>query len=233
MDGPAAEHEALLYMEFESHPHIIRTYGLVKNDRQTLMLLQERALHGDLQTLLQSGNFQPSAPVLVEIFVQIVDAMIHITKKNIVHGDLRCANVLVFEMDPSEPRRNVVKLTNFSLARRKDQSFVEYRLPDSQVQYSAPEIFQSEDGSNYSELSDVYSMGILMCEGCSKGEVPYGRGTSDHDIRQKKLRSQNLAKPKECHSQIWSVIEFCCPNEPSLRLTFEELKIQLGKVNIK
>jgi hypothetical protein len=53
LDGPAAEHEALLYMKFQSHPHIIHTYGLVKNDRQSLMLLQERALHGDLQTLLQ------------------------------------------------------------------------------------------------------------------------------------------------------------------------------------
>jgi serine/threonine protein kinase len=159
--------------------------------------------------------------------------MIFITKQGIVHGDLRCANILVFEMDPSEPKRNAVKLTNFSLARRKNQLVAEYRLPDSQVRYSAPEILQSEDGSNYSELSDVYSMGMLMYEGCSRGEVPYGRGTSDNDIRKQKLRSQDLAKPRECHNKIWNIIEDCCCNEPSLRWTFEHLKIQLNEVDIK
>jgi len=101
------------------------------------------------------------------------------------------------------------------------------------VRYCAPEILRSEDESNYSELSDVYSMGVLMWEGCSKGEVPYGRRTSDHDVRQQRLNNQNLSRPKECHSQIWTLIEICWCNELSCRFTFEELKAQLGKVNLE
>jgi len=101
IDGPAADREALFYITLNSHPHIIHTFGLVKNDSQSIMLLQERALHGNLQTLLQTGNFQPSQKVLLAIFLQIVDAMIYVSNQGIVHGDLRCANILVFQMDAS------------------------------------------------------------------------------------------------------------------------------------
>ncbi len=35
----------------------------------------------------------------------------------IVHGDLACRNVLIFRFDPIEPKRNLVKLTDFGLSR--------------------------------------------------------------------------------------------------------------------
>jgi serine/threonine protein kinase len=108
LDQEAGEREVLLYIELSAHPHLIHTFGLVKNDRQSIMLLQERALHGNLQSLLQNGIFQPSPKVLVEIFLQIVDVMIYITNQNITYGNLRCANVLVFQMNPSEPTKNMV-----------------------------------------------------------------------------------------------------------------------------
>jgi serine/threonine protein kinase len=233
IDGPTAEDEARLNIKFNSHPHILHTYGLVKNDLQSIMLLQEQAPYGNLQALLQSENFEPSPNVLVAIFLQIVDAMIYISRQNIAHGDLRCANILVFQMDSSEPTECLVKLTNFSLARTKNQPLANNRLPDSYVRYCAPEILRNEDGSAYTELSDVYSMGALMYEACSKGEAPYGRRTSDRDVRQQRLNNTELEQPKECHNQIWSVIEDCCRNERSRRLTFEELNIRLSKIDIK
>jgi serine/threonine protein kinase len=101
------------------------------------------------------------------------------------------------------------------------------------MRYCAPEILRNEDGAIYTELSDVYSMGVLMCEACSKGEVPYGRRTSDRDVRQQRLNNMKLPRPHECDNQIWSVIEGCCYNEPNLRWNFEQLEIQLGKIDIK
>jgi len=35
----------------------------------------------------------------------------------IVHGDLACRNVLIFRFDPIEPKKNLVKLTDFGLSR--------------------------------------------------------------------------------------------------------------------
>ena len=39
----AAEREASFYIQLSIHPHIIQTFGLVQNDRQSIILLQERA----------------------------------------------------------------------------------------------------------------------------------------------------------------------------------------------
>ena len=232
MNGPNAEHEALFHIELQHH-HIIRTFGLVKNDRPLIMLLQERASHDDLQTLLQKIDFQPSAAVLKAIFLQIIDAMIYLTKQGIVHSDLRCDNILVFEMNPSEPQRNLVKLTGFSLARRKNSDDIEYKLADTLVRFSAPEILENPDGANYSELSDVYSMGVLMWVAFAKGEIPYGRRTSDHVIRQKILSSEKLSRPTECSEELWAAIDACWTREIKIRSNFEYLQDHLLSIDVR
>ncbi|CAF3463668.1 unnamed protein product [Rotaria sp. Silwood1] len=231
MDEETAEQEASFYMKFSSHPHIVHTFGFVKNDLQLIMLLQERAPYGDLQTLLQAGTFQPSGKVLVTIFLQIIEAMIYIASQDTVHGDLRCMNVLVFEMDSSDPTKNLVKLTNFSMACPIGHRVSNKRMVEDLMQYYAPEIRQSENKPKYSELSDVYSMGVLMWQACSKGAVPNMYHTNDVGIHRRKLNDGELSKPKECDSQLWSVIEGCCYKEPSLRFNFEQLKSQLLKID--
>jgi hypothetical protein len=48
---------------------------------------------------------------------------IHIaTVSHFVHGALHCVHVLIFQMDFTNLSENVVKLTNFSMARVKDSS---------------------------------------------------------------------------------------------------------------
>ncbi|CAF3800605.1 unnamed protein product [Rotaria sordida] len=74
-------------------------------------------------------------------------------------------------------------------------------------------------------------MGVLMWQACSKGAIPNGSHTSDDDIQQRKSNEGELSKPKECDSRLWSVIKYCWYNEPSLRLNFEQLKIQLLKID--
>ncbi|CAF4581426.1 unnamed protein product [Rotaria sp. Silwood1] len=202
-----AEREASFYIELSSHEHIFQTFGLVKNDPRSTMLIQERAPHGNLLKLLQSQQFKLSVTILVTIFSQIVDAMIYIIEQDIIHGDLLCSNVLVFQMNPFEVKGNLVKLTNFSLSRINDPS---------------------NGQTNYSELSDVYSMGILMWEACSQGEVPYGTDTSDNDIRQRKLKGEQLSMPNKCDRQIWNIIINCWYNEPQLRYNFTDMKKRLS-----
>jgi serine/threonine protein kinase len=231
LDQEAGEREALLYVELSAHPHLIHTFGLVKNDRQSIMLIQERTLHGNLQSLLQNGVFQPSPKVLVKIFLQIVDAMVYIVNKSIVHGNLCCANVLIFEMNASDPAGNRVKLTNFSSARRKDQAVTNDRLSDTSVRYCALEILLNKDGSNYSELSNVFSIGVLMWEACSKDEVPYRHHRSDDDVRRQRVNGEKLRKPKDCPNQLWTAIEHCWLTKLEVRFTFKEMKMELSKID--
>jgi serine/threonine protein kinase len=232
MDEQIARKEVPFYLKFNSHSHIVRTFGLVKNNFQTTVLVQERALHGNLQLLLQNNQLQPSGSVLIKIFLQIIDAMIYMIDKMVIYGDLRCENVLVFQMNPLKPEENLVKLTNFNLARHIDPSLLDKRQTMIPIRYCAPEILQNIDQSNYSELSDVYSMGVLMWEACSKGEIPYGSDRSDDDVRQCRLNNERLSKPDECDNQIWAVIQYCLYTQPELRYKFREMQQLLSNICI-
>jgi serine/threonine protein kinase len=171
----------LFYTTFKDHPHLVYTFGFVENDRGSTMILQERAPHGNLQSLLETGQFQPSAKVLVEIFSQIIDTMLDVIGQRLVHGDLRCENILVFEMYPTDPKRNLVKLTSFSLAHPNNSSYHDDRRLFLPMRYCAPEIVRSVGRSNYSEYSDVYAMGVLMWQAFSKGKLPYGSSKTDSE----------------------------------------------------
>jgi serine/threonine protein kinase len=86
-----------------------------------------------------------------------------------------------------------------------------------------PHIGQSND----SELSDIYSMGVLMWEACSKGKVPYERRRSVDNIQQRKLNDEKLRQPKDCPNELWSAVEYCWLRASGLQLTFDQLKIEL------
>ncbi|UJR32660.1 hypothetical protein I4U23_020120 [Adineta vaga] len=227
MNNDDEEREALLYVKLNSSIRIVHTFGYVKNNLHSVMLLQERAPHGNLQSLLQNGKFQPSVNVLRTIFLQIVDAMIYMTNQHIIHGDLRCANVLVFLMDPKEPISNSVKLTNFRFSRLESDKVTKIRLPDGPLRYLAPEIVLNGNESNYSELSDVYSMGLLMWEACSNGQIPYGSHTKDRDIREQKKNDMKLVQPKQCPNNLWTIIGHCLLSQPETRYEFKGIQICL------
>jgi serine/threonine protein kinase len=120
IDGAKANREALFYVQLSCHPHIVRTFGLVESDPNSVMLVQEYAEKGDLAELMRENNFQPVRNVLVEIFTQIIDAMICLADNKIVHGDLACRNVLVFRCNSNIPEENLVKLTDFGLTKGSD-----------------------------------------------------------------------------------------------------------------
>ena len=229
--GTPSEDEQLFYTTLNKKKHIVHTYGYVENYRGTTMILQERAPFGSLQNLLTNGQFRPTLAVLLEIFIQIIDVMVDIIGAGLVHGDLRCENVLVFEMHPTDPKQNLVKLCNFCLAHKNDPTIVDDRRLNIPVRYCAPEILRSVGRSNYSEYSDVYSMGVLMWQALSDGKLPYESIKTIGEIRQQRLNKVELHKPLSCPREIWSIMKNCWFNEPQVRYEFQLLKAQLSRIN--
>lgn len=225
-----SEDEQLFYTAFKKNKHIVHTYGYVGNDRGTTMILQERAPFGSLQNLLTSGKFRPTLAVLLQIFTQISEVMADIVGAGLVHGDLRCENVLVFEMHPTDPNQNLVKLCNFCLAHKNDPTIVDNRRLNIPVRYCAPEILRSVGRSNYSEYSDVYSMGVLMWQALSNGGIPYESSITQAEVHQRKLNKELLQRPSHVQANLWKIIEECWYNEVICRFQFEGVKILLSRV---
>ena len=233
IEGAKASREASFYVKFSCHPHIVRTYGLVETDPNSVMLVQEYAENGDLGELLREDGCKPNRHVLIEIFTQIIDAMICLADNKIVHGDLACRNVLVFRFDASDPEKNLVKLSDFGLTKVSDIFSVATSTSQTTTiiiptRYCAPEVLRTNgDRTSYSEKSDVYSMGVLMWEACSYGALPFSSVNDDNEVRRCKLRGDQLPRPAVCENDLWSTILQCWKSPPSERPSFKELKRQI------
>jgi serine/threonine protein kinase len=224
MSEQIAEREAQFYLEVNSHNNIIRTLGYIENDLNLTIFIQEFAEHNDLGSVLMDNEIKLAQPIFKEMFVQIADAMSYVASKKIIHGDLGCRNVLVFRVDPSEPKNILVKLTDFGLARWTDRPPANENRSVNPIRFCAPEILRNNHHSSYSEKSDVYSMGVLIWEALSNGAVPYSSVAKDEDVTQKKLANETLPRPNICTRQLWDLMNKCWQDNPNRRPSFEEIK---------
>lgn len=232
IDGARADKEASFYVDLSRHPHIVRTFGFVREitERNSMMLLQEYASHGSLYELVSERTTALDEKALIGMFLQIISAMSYLAFNNVVHGDLACRNVLVFRVDESNPKNNVVKVTDFGLSRhsriyRQVATAAQTALTIIPTRYCAPEILSQDVTANdYSEKSDVYSFGVLMWEAYSCGAIPWGNIEKESDVVKNVLNGGSLPQPPNCSPQYWSIINEVWSKSPSQRPTFEQLK---------
>lgn len=237
INGAKALKEASFYETMTRHPFIVKTYGIVVESvdiiSNSIMLLQEYAPEGNLFELLQEQSSVPNSNILCEIFIQISDAMTFLAHNQIIHGDLACRNVLVFKYDPNEPKNNLVKLTDFGLSRGSSiyapiGSGSTTTLTIVPIRYVAPEVLiNSNDRNSYTEKSDMFSMGVLMWEGYTKGEMPWSDIENDNEVSRTVINGQRLKQPEKCNEQIWSLILKCMSQQSNDRPSFQQLKRQL------
>jgi serine/threonine protein kinase len=235
IDGARALKEASFYFNLTRHPHVVRTFGFVsdkKNDDEnnSVMLVQEYATEGSLHELLQERSTTLDEKILIEMFLQIIDAMVFLAYNHVVHGDLACRNVLVFRFDETNPKNNIVKVTDFGLSRQsklysKTAGSSQTTLDIVPIRYAAPEILsEGFKLDNYTELSDVYSMGVLMWEAYSRGTLPWSKVEKDAQVIQNVVNSVFLPQPSKCSSKYWNIITKTWSKSPHDRPTFEQLK---------
>ncbi|CAF2873956.1 unnamed protein product [Rotaria sp. Silwood2] len=240
IDGARAKKEASFYVKLSRHPHIIRTFGFVYDSNNldqnnSILLLQEYAPEGSLYELLQERRTVPDEKILIQIFLQIIEAMICLVSNHVVHGDLACRNVLIFRFDEKETEKNIVKITDFGLSRHSQlysmtTSAARTTLNIIPIRYAAPEVLLSNFTEEvYTEKSDIYSMGVLMWEAYSRGSLPWANIVDENDVIRRVKNGDLLPKPSNCSQPFWSIITKTWSTSPSNRPTFRELKHLLTK----
>jgi serine/threonine protein kinase len=242
IDGTRAKKEAGFYVELSRHSHILRTFGFVGendniSDSNAVMLLQEYAPAGSLYEMLDDRRTVPNEHILIEIFLQIIDAMTFLAYNHVVHGDLACRNVLVFRFDENDPKKIVVKVTDFGLSRYSKLYSVapgsaRTTLNIIPIRYAAPEVLSvTATSDDYTEKSDVFSMGVLMWEAYSRGKLPWPEIERDEEVVRRVINGDLLSKPPNCSQRYWSIIIKTWAKSPNDRPTFIELKRLLTEQN--
>ncbi|KAJ0252473.1 Serine/threonine-protein kinase STY46 [Hirschfeldia incana] len=164
----------------------------------------------------QKGVFK--LPALFKVAIDICKGMNYLHQNNIIHRDLKAANLL---MDENE----VVKVADFGVARVKAQTGV-MTAETGTYRWMAPEVIEHKP---YDHKADVFSYGIVLWE-LLTGKLPYEYMTplqAAVGVVQKGLRPKI---PKKTHPKMRELMERLWEKDPTLRPDFAEIKEQLEEI---
>ncbi|XP_071736889.1 mitogen-activated protein kinase kinase kinase 1-like [Rutidosis leptorrhynchoides] len=153
------EQEIFLLSQFQ-HDNIVRYLGTDK-DESKLYIFLELVPKGSLANLYQKYRLRDSQ---VSTYTrQILNGLTYLHGRNVVHRDIKCANILV---DVS----GSVKLADFGLA--KATKLNDIKSCKGTPYWMAPEVVNNRKNKGYGRAADIWSLGCTVLEMLT-GRVPY------------------------------------------------------------
>ncbi|GLE05130.1 hypothetical protein PINS_up014118 [Pythium insidiosum] len=195
-----------------SHPRILSLIGACWDDSfSDIQIVTEYMDSGDLLTVLRSRS---STELTWEngkaaYCLQICEAIyyLHSLQPVLIHRDIKSRNILI-------DSEKGAKLSDFGESRERTiQSTMTAGV--GTARWVAPEIILGED---YSELADVYSLGVLLTE-LDTHQIPFeSMGLEEHTIVQQVAVGKLRPKVSEtCPEVIRRLTHECLQFDPQLR----------------
>uniref|UniRef100_A0A0D9VS70 mitogen-activated protein kinase kinase kinase n=1 Tax=Leersia perrieri TaxID=77586 RepID=A0A0D9VS70_9ORYZ len=152
------EQEIALLSQFE-HENIVQYYGTDKEDSKLYIFL-ELVTQGSLASLYQKYRLRDTH---VSAYTrQILNGLTYLHERNIVHRDIKCANILVHA-------NGSVKLADFGLA-KEITKFNVLKSCKGTVYWMAPEVVNPK--KTYGPEADIWSLGCTVLEMLTR-QLPY------------------------------------------------------------
>ncbi|KAK7686485.1 hypothetical protein QCA50_010082 [Cerrena zonata] len=151
--------EALMWRQMK-HENVLELYGIdiVRFPGSSCMVLPW-VEHGNIREYMRKAPSESSDVQKNKWLSQTANGLTYLHEQNIVHGDIRGANILI-------STDKVAKLADFGLsvfAGEESRSFHSQR--GGLERWMAPELLNTEGPSSRpTKMSDVYSFGPLCCE---------------------------------------------------------------------
>lgn len=169
-----------------SYFHFPEFFGAKVDPSGDLLVAQEISMLGSVRSVLQEPDLAPllTPTHRLHVAAQLSAAVDFLDTTRIIHTDIACRNVLVFQLE-EEPEMTTVKLTDFGLAAclPPDMDYITSRQPQA-TRWCAPETVAS---MRFSRKTDVWSLGATLWELFADGMVPWSRCSKRADVT-KRLR---------------------------------------------
>ena len=145
-----------------SHPNMVVVYD-VGEDHGTVYIAMEFLEGKPLNEIIQIDSFQPEE--IVELGVQVAEALDYAHRKGIIHRDIKPSNIIV------QPDGHI-KITDFGIAHIEDPEATQQTQAGEILgtpAYMSPEqvLSQPVDGR-----SDLFSLGVILYE-LATGKRPF------------------------------------------------------------
>ncbi|CAL9068869.1 mitogen-activated protein kinase kinase kinase 1-like isoform X1 [Musa acuminata AAA Group] len=152
------EQEIALLSQFQ-HENIVQYYGTDKEDSKLYIFL-ELITQGSLASLYHKYHLRDSQ---VSAYTrQILNGLNYLHERNVVHRDIKCANILVHA-------NGSVKLADFGLAKEMTK-FNMLKSCKGSVYWMAPEVVNPR--RTYGPAADIWSLGCTVLEMLTR-QIPY------------------------------------------------------------
>ncbi|XP_022896680.1 serine/threonine-protein kinase STY46-like isoform X1 [Olea europaea var. sylvestris] len=192
------------------HKNVVQFIGACTKP-PNLCIVTEFMCGGSVYDYLHKRKGIFRLPSLLKVAIDVSKGMNYLHQNNIIHRDLKAANLL---MDENE----VVKVADFGVARVKAQTGV-MTAETGTYRWMAPEVIEHKP---YDHKADVFSFGVVLWE-LLTGKLPYEYLTplqAAVGVVQKGLRP---TIPKHTHPMFAELLERCWQHDPTLRPDFSEI----------
>lgn len=203
------------------HPNICTIYQVGEANGEMYIVME--LIEGKPLSALIAKDGLPVESVL-RYGVQIAGALAHSHGRNIVHRDLKSANVII---TPD----GLAKVLDFGLARRVRREVLEETLRTMDaaepmggvtvestggltgtLPYMPPEVLRGQEADH---RGDIWALGVVLYEAAS-GKLPF-RGQTAIETSAAILREIAQPLPSWIPPGIWAVVQKCLAKEPQLR----------------
>ncbi|PWA60471.1 serine-threonine/tyrosine-protein kinase catalytic domain-containing protein [Artemisia annua] len=202
------------------HKNVVQFIGACTRP-PNLCIVTEFMAGGSVYDFLHNQRGHFDVPTILKIGIHVSKGMNYLHENNIIHRDLKSANLLMDE-------NGIVKVSDFGVARVQNKSGV-MTAETGTYRWMAPEVIEHRP---YNHKADVFSFGIVLWE-LLTWKLPYANLTplqAAIGVVQKGLRPPI---PKHTHPDIVRLLEQCWQQDPSLRPEFSEIiKILLNLSNM-
>jgi len=153
-----------------NHPQVIRVNEIIEEDDMVAFVMEY--INGKTIKEYIDSKDNISTIEIVELYNQMLDALIYIQQKKIIHRDLKPSNFMI-------TKEGVIKLLDFGISKSNERNNSDYTGTSVNAQmgtpmYMSPE--QIDDSSSVTNQSDIYSVGVVLW--CMvTGKKPYNEST--------------------------------------------------------
>lgn len=198
MDSEAAQktflRETELWADFE-HPHIIKLYGGCHVSTPVFFVCEDASNGNFVEYFRDPDNTHH----MWRLFFQAALGLEYLHKHKVVHGDLKCNNLLV-GMD------GLAKICDFGFSFIRSQSIgLSTKAQTDAIRWKALECLTGEGNAANPHLeSDVYAFGMCIIEAVT-GEAPWGMA-SDDEILDSLLEGEFHPRPDGLSDKQWDLV---------------------------
>ncbi|KAF8043375.1 hypothetical protein BT93_A1652 [Corymbia citriodora subsp. variegata] len=192
------------------HKNVVQFIGACTHP-PNLCIVTEFMSKGSIYDFLHKQNGAVKLPSLLKVAIDVSKGMNYLHQNNIIHRDLKTANLL---MDENE----VVKVADFGVARVQAETGV-MTAETGTYRWMAPEVIEHRQ---YDHKADIFSFGIVLWE-LLTGELPYAYMTplqAAIGVVQKDLRP---SIPKGTNPLLVELLQRCWQRDPKRRPNFSDI----------